>query len=37
MLIFPDYVGTLPIYAAEVLPRLRAAFPTRTPEAAHAA
>ncbi len=34
MLIFPDYVGTLPLYAAEVLPRLRAAFPARAPDGA---
>jgi hypothetical protein len=34
MLIFPDYVATLPLYAAEVLPRLRAHFPAHVPAAA---
>ena len=34
MLIFPDYIASLPIYAAEVLPRVRAYFPARAPETA---
>jgi pyrimidine oxygenase len=37
MLIFPDYLAAMPIYAAEILPRLRARFPARLPEPAHAA
>jgi pyrimidine oxygenase len=36
MLIFPDYVSALPVYAAEILPKLRARFPARTLETVHA-
>jgi pyrimidine oxygenase len=29
MLIFPDYLKSMPVFAAEILPRLRARFPAR--------
>ncbi len=35
MLIFPDYVKSLPVFGREILPQLRARFPERT-ELAHA-
>ena len=37
MLIFPDYIADIPVYAGEILPKLRARFPTRIADAAHAA
>jgi pyrimidine oxygenase len=37
MLIFPDYLTALPIFATEILPKLRAHFPTHAMEPAHAA
>ncbi|MHB8286953.1 MAG: LLM class flavin-dependent oxidoreductase [Caulobacteraceae bacterium] len=37
MLIFPDYIKGLPVFAAEILPKLRARFPARTLETVHAA
>ncbi|PTQ11893.1 LLM class flavin-dependent oxidoreductase [Sphingomonas oleivorans] len=36
MLIFPDYIAGLPIFGQEVLPALRARFPSRLQVAAHA-
>ena len=35
MLIFPDYIASLPIFGEKVLPVLRARFPARVAEAAH--
>jgi pyrimidine oxygenase len=35
MLIFPDYLTGVPLFGKEVLPKLRARFPGRVPEAAH--
>jgi pyrimidine oxygenase len=35
MLIFPDYLSGVPLFGEEVLPKLRARFPGRVPEAAH--
>lgn len=31
MLIFPDYLQSMPIFAAEIMPRLQTAFPKRGP------
>jgi pyrimidine oxygenase len=35
MLIFPDYLKSMPVFAREIMPQIRARFPERT-EMAHA-
>lgn len=36
MLIFPDYIAAMPVFARDIMPRLRDRFPARTAEPAHA-
>jgi pyrimidine oxygenase len=36
MLIFPDYLASMPIFAAEIMPRIRNAFPSQIMQLAHA-
>jgi pyrimidine oxygenase len=36
MLIFPDYLASMPVFAAEIMPRIRSAFPSQIMQLAHA-